>query len=79
MQIINLKKMMNLQEAINHANEVAETCDNKECANEHKQLADWLTELSEFKRKQAEQVTATGQQMLRELIETVDEEMLRRY
>ena len=60
--------MMTLQEAINHANEVAETCDNKECANEHKQLADWLTELSEFKRKQAEQVTATGQQMLRKTL-----------
>ena len=38
-----LRKMMTLQEAIDHAREVASGCN--ECAKEHGQLADWLEEL----------------------------------
>lgn len=60
--------MMTLQEAINHANEVAENCDNEKCATEHQKLADWLSELNELRKQQAEQVTATGQQMLRKTL-----------
>ena len=40
-----------LQEAINHAREVAEGCatGNKECAYQHDRLADWLEELKIIK------------------------------
>lgn len=42
---------MELQEAINHAREVAEGCaaGNKECAYQHDKLADWLEELRAVK------------------------------
>lgn len=42
---------MELQEAINHAREVAEGCatGNKECAYQHDRLADWLEELKIIK------------------------------
>lgn len=30
---------MTLKEAIKHATEISETCDNKECGLDHKQLA----------------------------------------
>ena len=42
---------MELQEAINHAREVAEGCaaGNKECAYQHDKLADWLEELKAVK------------------------------
>lgn len=40
---------MTLDEAIKHATEVSETCDNKECGIEHKQLAGWLKELKELR------------------------------
>lgn len=36
---------MTLDEAIEHAKEVASTRENKECAAEHEQLANWLTDL----------------------------------
>lgn len=44
--------IMTLDEAIKHCNEVAEAiaasgCE--ECAKEHKQLADWLTELKQLR------------------------------
>ena len=39
--------MMNLDEAIAHALERAEGCD--ECAEEHRQLATWLTELRDIR------------------------------
>ena len=42
---------MGLQEAIEHAREVAEGCaaGNKECAYQHDKLADWLEELKKIK------------------------------
>ena len=55
---------MTLEEAIRHAEEVAESCqlkaydierndykDLEECAAEHRQLAEWLKELREFRRE----------------------------
>lgn len=42
---------MTLEEAIKHATEVTETCENKECGLDHKQLADWLTELKDLRYK----------------------------
>jgi len=46
--------MMTLDEAIKHCNEVAKaiaTSGCEECAKEHKQLADWLTELKTYREK----------------------------
>jgi hypothetical protein len=39
--------MITLDEAIIHCQEVADTCTNKECANDHMQLKLWLSELKE--------------------------------
>lgn len=39
--------MMTIEEAISHCKEKA--CGNTECAAEHKQLAEWLTELKRLK------------------------------
>ena len=36
---------MTLEEAIKHCEEIASSCDNKECALDHAQLAEWLKEL----------------------------------
>ena len=36
---------MTLDEAIEHAKNVASTCDDEECAADHLQLANWLTDL----------------------------------
>ena len=36
---------MTIDEAIKHAEEVARTCDDSQCAKDHAQLADWLREL----------------------------------
>ena len=44
--------MMTLDEAIQHANEVAATCTDKECSLEHKQLAGWLEELKQRRLKE---------------------------
>ena len=33
---------MDLNEAIQHCNKVASTCDNVKCSYEHRQLAEWL-------------------------------------
>ena len=41
---------MKLEEAIQHCKEVAENCDNEQCAADHKQLARWLQELKELKK-----------------------------
>lgn len=41
---------MTLDEAIKHCKEVAENCNNLDCALEHKQLAIWLEELKRFKQ-----------------------------
>lgn len=49
---INMKdidKKMTLDEAIQHCHEVAESCENKECALNHEQLANWLEELKCYK------------------------------
>lgn len=42
---------MTLDEAIVHCKE--KVCDNSECSNQHKQLAEWLEELKNY-RKTAE-------------------------
>lgn len=39
---------MTLDEAIEHAKEVARTCDDKACAAEHEQLAEWLSLLKVY-------------------------------
>lgn len=39
---------MTLDEAIEHAKEVARTCDDKSCAAEHAQLAEWLSLLKVY-------------------------------
>ncbi len=44
-----LKEKMTLDDAIKHANDVANSCDNKECAYEHYQLARWLEELKMYR------------------------------
>lgn len=41
---------MTLDEAIEHAKEVASSCKNKECADDHRQLAQWLEELREYRK-----------------------------
>ena len=38
---------MTLDEAIQHAKEVASTCSDKECRLDHRQLAVWLEELKQ--------------------------------
>ena len=40
---------MTLNEAIEHAEEVAHTCDDSQCAADHIQLAEWLRELKRLK------------------------------
>jgi len=42
--------MMTLDEAIEHCEEVANQCSNKECSNDHIQLAKWLKELRNYKK-----------------------------
>lgn len=42
---------MTLEEAIKHCEEVANSCNNKDCALDHKQLAEWLKELKSLKSK----------------------------
>ena len=42
---------MTLDDAIKHCQQVADESD-CECANEHKQLVEWLKELKKFKQKQ---------------------------
>jgi hypothetical protein len=45
--------MMDISEAIKHAREVAESRTDlcEDCRNEHLQLANWLTELQEYRSK----------------------------
>lgn len=45
------KEVMTLDEAIQHAREVASNCSNKECGLEHMQLANWLEELKQRRQK----------------------------
>lgn len=44
--------MMTLEEAIRHCEE--KSCGNSECAAEHRQLAEWLTELKQLKASVSE-------------------------
>ena len=50
----DIDKKMTLDEAIQHCHEVAESCENKECALNHEQLANWLEELKCFKSVMAD-------------------------
>jgi hypothetical protein len=43
---------LTLDEAIEHCEEKA--CDNSQCSQEHKQLAEWLKELRELRKKQVQ-------------------------
>ena len=43
---------MTLEEAIEHCEEKSVGCDN--CANEHRQLSEWLKELKIYKEKEKE-------------------------
>lgn len=57
---------MTLDDAIKHCQQVAKESDCGECANEHKQLAQWLQELKEFKKMQTNEEwlrTATTEQL----------------
>jgi hypothetical protein len=47
--------MMTLDEAIQHANEVASTCSNKECGLDHAQLAMWLEELKQRRMRDSKE------------------------
>ena len=47
----DINKKMTLDEAIQHCHEVAESCENKECALNHEQLANWLEELKCYCRQ----------------------------
>ena len=40
--------VMTLEEAIKHCKEKA--CDNTQCAIEHRQLAEWLQELQQYRK-----------------------------
>lgn len=40
---------MTLEEAIKHCEEVASSCNNKDCALDHRQLAEWLKELKSLR------------------------------
>jgi len=44
---------LTIQGAIDHCNEVAETAC-RPCADEHKQLAEWLTDLARYKQLEAD-------------------------
>ena len=43
--------MKTLKKAIEHATAISERCYNKECGLDHKQLANWLTELEELREE----------------------------
>ena len=47
-----VQEMMTLDEAIEHCKE--KSCSNTDCAREHRQLAEWLEELKEYKRRYGE-------------------------
>lgn len=48
------EERLKLQEAIYHCQDVADSCDNLKCAEEHRQLANWLIELRERKARDYE-------------------------
>ena len=53
---------MTLDEAIIHAEEVADRCDvtdgDRACAEAHRQLAEWLKELKELRKKDGSNIKA---------------------
>lgn len=61
--------MMALEEAIIHAEEVADRCEvtdgDRACAAEHRQLAEWLRELAE--RRKAPEIIRCGECRFREI------------
>lgn len=42
--------ILTLDQAIEHCEKMAKTLDCKDCAEEHRQLAEWLKELKVYKR-----------------------------
>lgn len=46
-----IKKPLTVREAIAHAKEIAKTCDDPICAKDHKNLAYWLEELRDYRRR----------------------------
>lgn len=46
--------MKTLDEAIKHCEEVADECAIKQCAADHRQLAEWLRELKEYRENQVQ-------------------------
>ena len=50
-ELVLVRKPMTLHEAIEHAKEVANTCDDKVCAKDHKNLAEWLAELMTYRHR----------------------------
>lgn len=53
---INKSIMMTLDEAIQHAKEVASQCSDKECSMEYIQLAGWLEELKQRRLKDEREI-----------------------
>lgn len=43
---------MDIDEAIAHATDVADTCKNVQCSDDHRQLAEWLKELKQRRQKE---------------------------
>ena len=44
--------MMTLDEAKEHCIEVSKNCQNEQCGLEHKQLANWLEELRQYRERE---------------------------
>ncbi|MFU7708764.1 hypothetical protein [Aeromonas veronii] len=43
---------MDIDEAIAHATDVANTCGSGQCADNHRQLAEWLKELKQLRKNE---------------------------
>lgn len=55
---------MTLDEAIEHAQSVAETCDNTDCGENHRQLAAWLKDYKKLLSAQPERKTGVWMERL---------------
>jgi hypothetical protein len=53
---------MTLDEAIKHCEE--KCCDNTECSQEHKQLAEWLKQLKKLKEQYLQNLDALGAEFI---------------
>lgn len=51
--------MINLEEAIKHCQEVIDSCGNKGCSLDHKQLKEWLIELKYYRERYGKLEPAT--------------------